>query len=119
MSTEVRMAEDSQHTISSSLLRLDEAVLDVIVAQKPLPCILESLCLKLEERSPGLLCSVLLLDPDGETLRHGAAPSLPPDYASAIDGAKIGPRAGSCGSAVHRRELVVVEDILGSFRSIR
>jgi PAS domain S-box-containing protein len=105
------MAEDSQHTISSSLLRLDEAVLDVIVAQKPLPCILESLCLKLEERSPGLLCSVLLLDPDGETLRHGAAPSLPPDYASAIDGAKIGPRAGSCGTAVHRRELVVVEDI--------
>jgi PAS domain S-box-containing protein len=55
--------------------------------------------------------SVLLLAPDGVHVRHGAAPSLPPDYVRAVDGAPIGPRAGSCGTAMFRREQVVVQDI--------
>jgi PAS domain S-box-containing protein len=59
-----------------------------------------------------LLCSVLLLDEDGQHVRHGAAPSLPHSYARAIDGLAIGPNAGSCGTAMYRKELVVVTDIL-------
>ncbi len=65
-----------------------------------------------ESRSPEMLCSILLLEPDGKTLRHGAAPSLPPAYVGLIDGSAIGPCAGSCGTAVFRREPVIVEDIL-------
>ena len=76
-----------------------------------MPGVLESLCLKVEEQSPDLVCAILLLDPDGETLRHGAAPSLPRSYIAAIDGAKIGAQAGSCGTAAYRREPVVVTDI--------
>jgi len=52
-----------------------------------------------------------LLDPDGIHLRDGAAPSLPATYTKAIDGAAIGPQAGSCGTAAFRREPVYVEDI--------
>jgi len=59
-----------------------------------------------------LLCSVLLLDEDGQHVRHGAAPSLPKAYTQAIDGLCIGPKAGSCGTAMYRREPVVVPDIL-------
>ena len=55
--------------------------------------------------------SVLILDADGETLHHGAAPSLPRDYSMAIDGLQIGPAVGSCGTAAFRREQVIVEDI--------
>ncbi len=48
-----------------------------------------------------------------EALReHGAAPSLPEPYTKAIDGLCIGPKAGSCGTAMYRRETVVVTDIL-------
>src|SRR5690348_6615315 len=50
----------------------------------------------------GVLGSILLLDADGRHLRHGAAPSRPPAYCAAIDGAEIGPFAGSCGTAVFR-----------------
>lgn len=56
-------------------------------------------------------CSVLILDQDGTRLRLGAAPSLPEEYNRAVDGTEIGPRAGSCGTAAHRGELVIVEDI--------
>jgi PAS domain S-box-containing protein len=45
-------------------------------------------------------------------VRHGAAPSLPKLYTKAIDGLAIGPKAGSCGTAMYRRESVVVTDIL-------
>ena len=103
------MSEDGQLGISQALLRLDQAVLELIAAQKPVSSILESLCLKVEENSSGMVCSVLLLD--GQILRHGAAPSLPPSYVSAINGASIGPRAGSCGTAAYRCETVIVSDI--------
>src|SRR6202023_1700477 len=38
--------------------------------------------------------------------------SLPNAYTKAIDGLCIGPKAGSCGTAMYRREPVVVTDIL-------
>jgi signal transduction histidine kinase len=66
----------------------------------------------LESQFVSLVCSVLLLDEDGQHVRHGAAPSLPKDYIAAIDGLCIGPRAGSCGTAMYRREPVIVTDIL-------
>jgi GAF domain-containing protein len=61
---------------------------------------------------PASLCSVLLLDEDGQHVRRGAAPTLPKPYNDAIDGLCIGPKAGSRGTAMYRRERVVVTDIL-------
>jgi PAS domain S-box-containing protein len=83
----------------------------MIRAQAPLAKVLEVLCTHIEKQHPGLLCSVLLLDADGTTLRSGAAPSLPSEYSRAVDGAQIGPCAGSCGTAAYRKQPVVVSDI--------
>jgi len=90
---------------------LGETVLGLIRAQAPLPEILTVLCTQIEQRYPDLLCSVLLLDGDGKTLRHGAAPSLTEEYSRAIDGTQIGPRVGSCGTAAYYNQQVVVTDI--------
>ena len=100
MSTATKLSETDQQKISQDPSLLDKAVLEMIMAQKPLSSILESLCLKIEEKSQGMVCSVLLLDTDGVTLRDGAAPNLPQDYRKAIDGVKIGPRVGSCGTGI-------------------
>ena len=56
-----------------------------------------------------ILTSILLLD--GTHLRHGAAPHLPPAYCAVIDGAEIGPCAGSCGTAAFTGRPVYVTDI--------
>src|SRR5688500_4880232 len=72
---------------------------------------LDALVRLLERVRPGMRGSILLLESDGVTLRHGAAPRLPAEYCSAIDGAHIGPTAGSCGTAAYRRERVIVRDI--------
>src|SRR2546427_7906153 len=90
----------------------ESRILEMIARDAPLEEILEKLVRVVEAQFAGLLCSVLLLDEDGQHVRHGAAPSLPKPYTDAIDGLCIGPKAGSCGTAMYRREPVVVSDIL-------
>ena len=90
----------------------ENRILEMIARDAPLEEILEKLVWVVEAQFAGLLCSVLLLDEDGQHARHGAAPSLPKPYSDAIDGLCIGPKAGSCGTAMYRREPVVVADIL-------
>jgi PAS domain S-box-containing protein len=112
MSTSVQRVA-SQHSMESleALPLLNETVLGMIRAQAPLPNILEVLCAHIEKQHFGLLCSVLLLDADGTTLRHGAAPGLPKEYTEAINGTRIGPGVGSCGTAAYRKQPVMVSDI--------
>ncbi len=93
------------------LALLDDKVLAMIIGQNPLACILDALCAEIERHHPGLLCSVLLLEADGQTLRSAAAPSLPKEYCHAVDGIQAGPCAGSCGTAIYRKQPVVVSDI--------
>jgi signal transduction histidine kinase len=59
----------------------------------------------------GFLPSILLLDEAHGVLRHGASAGLPEEYNRALDGSRIGPAAGSCGTAAYRGERVVVADI--------
>jgi signal transduction histidine kinase len=72
---------------------------------------LDRLIRLIEFQIPEMRGSVLLLDDDGVTLHHGAAPHLPVEYCQAIDGSRIGPVAGSCGTAAYRAEQVIVRDI--------
>ena len=74
--------------------------------------ILELMLAAVEVQFEGeMLASILLLDPDGKHLSHGAAPSLPHDYCAAIDGLTIGPAAGSCGTAAYLGHAIYVSDI--------
>jgi two-component system cell cycle sensor histidine kinase/response regulator CckA len=112
MSTGVKKATDGEPPGGTqSLSLLDDRIAAMIMGHSPLPKILDALCVDIEQHHRGMLCSVLLLDADGATLRHGAAPSLPREYCQAVDGVKIGPCAGSCGTALYRRQPVVVSDI--------
>ncbi len=112
MSTGVQKASNSdQPRTSPALSLLNDTILAMIMGQSPLPKILAALCTEVEKQHSLMLCSVLLLDSDGLTLRNGAAPSLPREYTQSIDGEKIGPRCGSCGTALYRKQAVIVSDI--------
>ena len=87
-------------------------VLSLAISDSPLEETLSELIRIVEAGSAtGVLGSILLLDPDGKHLRHGAAPSLPRDYSAAINGFEIGPCAGSCGTAAYCGAAVYVSDI--------
>jgi PAS domain S-box-containing protein len=87
-------------------------VLEMIAGDAPLADVLTSLVLLMEGQAEGLRCSILLLNRDGKHVRHGAAPNLPEAYVKAVDGAPIGPRNGSCGTAMYIRKPVVVTDVM-------
>jgi PAS domain S-box-containing protein len=77
--------------------------------EKVLPDVLAAITRVAEESAPGSRCTILLLE--GQTVRHGAAPSMPDEYNALLDGLTIGPAAGSCGTAMYRGERVIVEDV--------
>lgn len=97
---------------SQALRTAHNKVLELAIGDSPLEVTLSEL-IKIVEMSSrtGVLGSILLLDQDGKHLRHGAAPSLPPEYIAAIDGAEIGACAGSCGTAAYMGAAVFVSDI--------
>ena len=99
----------TERTRAEALLAGEKRILEMVAKGEPLAQILDTLCRLVEAQAPAVLASVLLSD--GEHLRHGGAPSLPKAFTDAIDGAPIGPSAGSCGTAAYRGQQVIVEDI--------
>ncbi len=90
---------------AEELTHMQMQVLEMLSGGKSLQEALDMLLRLIESQSPEMLCSILLLDADGSHIHHGAAPSLPADYLQAIDGATIGPNAGSCGMAAFERDV--------------
>ncbi|MGW2650696.1 SpoIIE family protein phosphatase [Streptomyces sp. NPDC001393] len=94
------------------LLAAEQRVLlEQIARDAPLDEVLRGMATAIEELSPDMLVSVLLVDPDGQRLRHGTGPRLPDFYNEAVDGAPIAEGVGSCGTTAFRREPVIVTDI--------
>lgn len=107
-------SEDDHYSsgLAEQLLASERSVLRLITRNTPLPELLDEVCRRAEALlGEGANCSILLLDPDGVHARAGGAPSLPKSYTKALDGVAIGPQAGSCGTAMYLRRMVVVEDI--------
>jgi GAF domain-containing protein len=99
-------AEDSPQFIAEQ-----KHIEEMIDDDAPLIVVLSELVLMIEAQSPEMLCSILLLSEDGNHVRHAVAPSLPESYTTAIDGSPIGPKHGSCGTAMFRGKPVIVTDI--------
>src|ERR1041385_3662637 len=102
---------DKARDRAASVQSGERRALEMLAAGAPLQDILTIIVLMIEALSPETIASVLLLDESGQHLKHGAAPNLPDTYNRSIDGAAIGPKAGSCGTAAYRREPVLVKDI--------
>ncbi|MHA4809186.1 PAS domain S-box protein [Flavitalea flava] len=94
------------------LLDLEKKMLELNSGKKAsLQSILNHFLKGIEKIFPDMYCSVLAFDEEGMCLRQLSAPGLPAAYSQEIDGLVIGPEAGSCGTAVYRKEKVIVSDI--------
>ncbi|HET7504562.1 MAG TPA: GAF domain-containing protein [Kofleriaceae bacterium] len=104
--------EDVTARVCSQVIETGERrALEMLADGEPLADILAVLVRAIEEASVDTIASILLLDDTGTKVQHGAAPGLPEAFNAAVHGQPIGPRAGSCGTAMFRREPVFVTDI--------
>ena len=100
----------TEHAIH--LLARENKILELIARGAALMKVLTEIAYAAESNCDAdVRCSILLLDPSGTKLLHGAAPSLPSEYNDAIHGLAIGPRVGSCGTAAYTRKPVIVREI--------
>jgi formate hydrogenlyase transcriptional activator len=91
-----------------------ESVLNLqklIFAGSPLSEVLTNIAQLVESQADGLSCTIWLPDEDGKELHCAAAPSLP-GFSARVGTMSVGPKGGSCGTAVYRKEPVYVTDIL-------
>ncbi|HEV2480170.1 MAG TPA: PAS domain S-box protein [Puia sp.] len=95
-----------------ALLALEKKVLELNTGKRmALRALLNYFLKGIQKIFPGMYCCVLTLDDARDCVRLLSAPGLPAIYAHAIDGLPIGPRAGSCGTAMFRKETVICADI--------
>ena len=109
-SIEKLVEEQAPHKLHAFMLA-QSRLLEMVATSAPLTAILEKLIEALEQQSEGMLCSILLVSRDRRHLILGAAPSLPPGFSAAIADGVIGPTSGSCGTAVFRKQQIIVTDI--------
>ncbi|MDF1821329.1 MAG: ATP-binding protein [Alcanivoracaceae bacterium] len=100
----LRVRQDQHEALRSHTLYL-------IATDAPLQAVLESIADGVHLWFPEALCTILLLGEDGVHVTLGAASGMPSFFNDAVEGAPIGPCAGSCGTAMYRGERVISEDI--------
>ncbi|MBC7850951.1 MAG: PAS domain S-box protein, partial [Chitinophagaceae bacterium] len=97
------------------LLALEKEILELNAKpQTSLKVITDQLLTGIEKMFPGIICSVISLQEDGKSIETLSAPCLPTEFSQAIQGHKIGPAAGSCGTAMYIKQNVLVDDIPNS-----
>lgn len=91
--------------------RSSNQAMKLLVKGAPLAEVLETIALGIEAERSEMLCTIKLLDVNGNLLVVSAAPSLSDFYRNAIDKRPIGIGIGSCGHAAYTKERTIVEDI--------
>ncbi len=97
-------------TVQRAEVALHREVIGAMAQNASIEAVMTAVCTEVQKLVPRIVATVLALDDDG-TVRPLAAPALPPAVAAAFAGLPIGPLAGSCGTAMHRGERVIVTDI--------
>ena len=100
------------HWKSEQRNRAHDRILGLVAKGIELNDVLEEILRTIEFEDSDSLCSILLLDKEGNHLINSIRNRLPKFYNHAIDGLKIGVGIGSCGTAAMIKERVIVDDIM-------
>jgi len=104
---------------SETLLAGEKRLLEMVADGRSMSQILEAICRLIESTASGCYCSVLLVDPSGTRVEHGAAPSLPASYLNACIGQPINIDAGPCAMAAYLNKQVIAADLTTEMRWAR
>jgi PAS domain S-box-containing protein len=101
---------------AEALLAGEKRLLEMVARGHPLSEILAAICRLFESTAGGCYCSVVLVDPTGTRLEHGAAPSLPASFIASINGRPVNVDSGPCAMASYLNEQVIAADLTSETR---
>src|SRR6202790_3281201 len=99
------------HKRKEDLATGEKLLLEMVTSGHSMPEILDALCEFVESATSGCYCSVVLVDPTGTRLEHGAAPSLPASFITSIIGRPVNAESGPCAMAAYLNEQVIAADL--------
>jgi PAS domain S-box-containing protein len=109
------LAEAAERKQAEALIAAQKQAFEMAASGTPLMEVLEFLAQTLQVHSQQqAVTAIHLLSKDGTRFEHTAAPSLPEDYAEAIDRMEVRSNAGPCCAAIARGERIVVADVAAS-----
>ena len=101
---------------AEAMLTGEKRLLDMVAGGRSMSEILEAICRLVETTASGCYCSVVLVDPNGTRLEHGAAPSLPASFINSIIGRAVSLDTGPCAMAAYLNEQVIAADLASEMR---
>jgi PAS domain S-box-containing protein len=101
---------------AEALLAGERRLLEMVARGHSMSGILESLCQLVENTVGECYCSVVLVDPSGTRLEHGAAPNLPASFITSIIGRPVNVDSGPCAMAAYLNEQVISADLTSETR---
>lgn len=100
---------------SDALIKLQQETYNGIEQGHMLSVLLQNACDTTESFFPdGAKCTIMLVDDDNR-FRVGAGKSMPEEYLDAVDGMVVEKAVGTCGSAFHSKQSVIVDDMKKHF----
>ncbi len=89
----------------------EKRLLEMMARGHSRAAVLDALCRLVEDTVGGCYCGVLLVDPSGIRLEHGAAPSLPASFINSIIGRPVSVESGPSPMAVCLNDQVITTDL--------
>src|SRR3954462_3484522 len=96
---------------ANALSAAKDRAIGLIASGVGLPEVLDELCRTLDVLPPGVVSTVLRMDPDGKRLWPGGGPAFPTALRPAINPWTIGPNRGACGTAAFLKQRVIIADV--------
>jgi PAS domain S-box-containing protein len=93
------------------LLAGEKLLLELVASSHSMSTVLDGVCHLVEKIASGCYCSIVLVDPSGTHLEHGAAPSLPSSFIESIIGRPVNIDSGPCAMAAYLNEQVVADNL--------
>jgi PAS domain S-box-containing protein len=109
-------ADIDERRRTEALLAGEKLMLERVARGYSLSSVLDELSRLVEDLAQGCLCSILLVDPDGERFCVGSGPSLPPSYNDILHGKTIDPNYGPCSLAVIQQTPIITADLVKDSR---
>jgi PAS domain S-box-containing protein len=101
---------------AEALVAGEKRLLEMVASGHSMPRILEALCQLVESTATGCYCSVVLVDPRGNCLEQGVAPSLPASFVRSINGRPVNADSGPCAMAAYLNEQIIAADLTSETR---
>jgi PAS domain S-box-containing protein len=96
---------------AKALSAAQNRAIGMIASGVGLPEVLDELCRAIDVLTPGVVSTVLQMDPDGTRLWPGGGPAFPAALKPAINPWMIGPGRGACGTAAFLKQRVIIADV--------